>query len=77
MDIKERENGITLQTPRYKRMSVEHTIKAILFSGKKEDFADYWEDKFLPRATPSGFQELLTGCKPEELPKYSTILDDT
>ena len=49
----------------------------IVFSGKKEDFADYWEDKFLARASCRGFQELLTGCKPEEVTKDSTILDAT
>ena len=58
-------------------MSGERTIKVIVFSGKKEDFADYWEDKFLALASHRGFQELLTGCKPEEVPKYSTILDAT
>ena len=56
-------------------MSGERTIKVIVFSGKKEDFADYWEDKFLALASHRGFQELLTGCKPEEIPKDSTILD--
>ena len=44
---------------------------------KKEEFADYWEDKFLSRAGRRNFQELLTGCKPEELPKDSTLLDAT
>ena len=58
-------------------MAGELTIKVIVFSGKKEDFADYWEDKFLARASRRGFQELLTGCKPEEVPKNYTILDAT
>ena len=48
-----------------------------MLSGKKEDFADYWEDKFLARASRRGFQELLTGCKLEEVTKDSTILDAT
>ena len=46
----------------------------MVFSDKKEDFADYWEDKFLARASRRSFQELLTGCKLEEVPKDSTIL---
>ena len=58
-------------------MAVERTIKVIVFSGKKEDFTDYWEDKSLARASRRGFQELLTVCKPEEVPKDSTILDAT
>ena len=58
-------------------MAGERTIKVIVFSGKKEDFADYWEDNFLARASRRGFQELLTGCKPEEVSKDSTILDAT
>ena len=65
------------QTPYYKRMAGERTIKVIVLSGKKEDFTDYWEDKFLARASCQVFQELLTGCKPEELLKDSTILDAT
>ena len=56
-------------------MTGERTIKVIVFSGKKEYFADYWEDKFLARAICRGFQELLNGCKPEEVTKDSTILD--
>ena len=68
---------MTLQTPYYKRMAGERTITVIVFSGKKEDFTDYWEDKFLARASRRGFQELLTVCKPEEVPKNSTILDAT
>ena len=48
-------------------MAGERTIKVIVFSGKKEDFVDYWEDKFLARASRRGFQELLTVCKPEEI----------
>ena len=58
-------------------MTGECTIKVIVFLGKKEDFTDYWEDKFLARASGRGFQELLTRCKPEELPKDYTILDAT
>ena len=58
-------------------MAGEFTIKVILFSGKKEDFADYWEAKFLARTSRRGFQELLTGCKLKEVPKDSTILDAT
>ena len=58
-------------------MTRERTIKVIVFSGKKEDFTDYWEDKFLACASRRGFQELLTGCKLEELLKDSTILDAT
>ena len=49
----------------------------IVFSGKKENFADYLEDKFLACASCCGFQERLTVCKPEELPKDPTILDAT
>ena len=49
----------------------------IVLSGKKEDFADYWKAKFLARASCRGFQELLTWCKPEEVPKDDTILDAT
>ena len=58
-------------------MARECTIKVIVFSGKKEDFADYWEDKFPASASCRGFQELLTRCKPEELPKDYSILDAT
>ena len=58
-------------------MSRERTIKVIVFSGKKEDFADYWEDKFLARASRRGFQELITGCKKEEVTKDCNILDAT
>ena len=43
----------------------EHTIKVIVFSGKKEYFMDYWEDKFLAHASHRGFQELITNYKPE------------
>ena len=56
-------------------MAGEHTIKVIVFSGKKEDFADYLEDKFLACASRGGFQELLVGYKTEEVLKNSTILD--
>ena len=45
-------------------MAGERTINVIVFSDKKEDFMDYWEDKFLARASRRCFQELLTGCKP-------------
>ena len=58
-------------------MSGERTIKVIVFSVKEEDFTDYWEDKFLPHGSRRGFQELFIGCKLEEIPKYSTILDAT
>ena len=58
-------------------MAGELTIKVIVFSGKKEDFADYWECKFLARARRRGFQELIVGCKLEEVPKDSTVLEDT
>ena len=58
-------------------MTGERTIKLIVFSGKKQDFTDYWEDKFLARASLRGFQELLARCKPEEVPKDSTILNVT
>ena len=51
--------------PHTTRMAGERTIKVIAFSGKKEDFTDYWEDKFLARASRRGFQELLIRCKPE------------
>ena len=49
----------------------------IVFSDNKEDFAYYWEDKVLARASRRGFQELLTGCKLEEVPKDFNILDST
>ena len=58
-------------------MTGKCTIKVIVFSSKKEEFTDYWEDKFLARASCHGFQELLTGCKLEEVPRDSTILDAT
>ena len=48
-----------------------------MFSGKKDEFADYWEDNFLACASRRSLQELLTGCKPEEVPKDATILDAT
>ena len=55
-EIKYRENSITLQSTYYKRMTGEQTIKVIVFSGKKKDFTDYWEDKFLALASSRGFQ---------------------
>ena len=58
-------------------MAGEHIIKVIVFSGKKEDFTDYWDDKFLACASFSGFQDLLARCKPEEVTKDSTILEAT
>ena len=57
-------------------MAVERAIKVIVFSGKKEDFADYWEDKFLACDSRRGFQELLTGCKNKKylrIPLYWTL----
>ena len=45
-------------------MAGERNIKVIVLSVNKEDFADYWEDKLLARASRHGFQQLLTGCKP-------------
>ena len=44
-------------------MAGERTITVIVFLGKKEDFTDYWEDKFLACASRGGFQGLLVGCK--------------
>ena len=58
-------------------MAGERTIQVIVFSGKKEDLSDYWEDKLLACASRGGFKDLLTGCKLEEVPKDSTILDAT
>ena len=58
-------------------MAGERTIKVIVFSDKKEEFADYWGDKFLACASRHGFQELLTGCKLEEVTNDSTILNAT
>ena len=49
----------------------------IVLSGKKENFADYCEEKFLSRASRRGFQELLIGYKLEEVPMDSTILEAT
>ena len=63
-----------LWTPYYKSMSGERTIKVIIFSGKKKDFKDDWEDNVLAWASRRGFQ-LLTGCKTEEITKDNTILD--
>ena len=58
-------------------MAGERTIKLMLLSRKTENFADYWEDKFLARASRRDFQELLNGCKPEEVTQDYAILDAT
>ena len=58
-------------------MAGERTIKVIVFSGKKQNFTDYWEDMFLACASCHSFQELLTRYKPEKSPKDSTILNNT
>ena len=58
-------------------MAGERTIKVIVFLDKKEDFADYWKDIFLARASCRSYEELLTRCKPEEVHKDSNILDAT
>ena len=56
-------------------MSNEKTIKVIEFSGKKKDW-DFWEEKFIARASRRGYKEVLT-CKPTEIPKDSEVLDPT
>jgi len=53
----------------------EKSIRVLSFSGKKDDW-DFWEEKFLARASRKGFKKILLS-KPEEIPADDESLDES
>jgi len=52
----------------------DRVIRVIIFNGEQDEW-NYWEEKFLARASKKGFKDVLTGII--QVPKDSKVLDLT